>query len=66
VKGAPGASFILKGLYSRDCSSIAGILGGSQMRDGHQKDQVVIRSLAFSFPAPMLWREEGSGNGVNN
>ena len=36
------------------------------MKDGQQKDQVVIRNLEFSSPAPMLQREERDGNGVNN
>lgn len=43
------------------------LLVDSWVRDGHQKDQVIIRSLDLSTPTPhILEREEGAGDGVNN
>ena len=36
------------------------------MGTGHQKDQVIIRSLELLVPSPILQREEGTGNQVND
>lgn len=36
------------------------------MGTGNQKDQVIIRSLELLVPSPILHREEGTGNWVND